>query len=362
MDNSITNRQIFFILLLTLTSYSLVGISKAMAESAGTGSWITILITSIFFGLAAIVIVSLNNMFKGKMLLDYATQLVGKPIGYCIAIYYIMYFLLIGVLLVISMGKLLKVDFFPKTPIWAIIMIGIPLFSYIAYKGINTIARLFEFFGLIFIITAVTVHILMITQGEVERILPLFNSSDMGNYLKAIKQAIFPFLGIEVLLIMPLSKKNGRKGIRTAFLSIISIGLFYILVIESCIMKIGINDIVNYNDSLIEAIRDISLPFLGFLERVDILFLTVGFWGIYLGISIVFTAIVEYLCKIFSRRSRLTIVIIVGIVIFILSLIANGILGFEEFVIETGTFLGMISCIIIPVILMIIAKVKKYGS
>lgn len=55
MANSITNRQMFFILVLTLTSYSVVDISRAMAKSAGTGGWLTILATSIIFGLTVMI-------------------------------------------------------------------------------------------------------------------------------------------------------------------------------------------------------------------------------------------------------------------------------------------------------------------
>jgi cytochrome c-type biogenesis protein len=49
MPNSVTNRQIFFILFLTIAPYSTLSISKVLAESAGTGAWFTIIITSIIF-------------------------------------------------------------------------------------------------------------------------------------------------------------------------------------------------------------------------------------------------------------------------------------------------------------------------
>ena len=57
MTNTITNRQMAFILFLTLTCYTIVTISKDMAESAGTGSWLTILVTALIFGLVAMGIV-----------------------------------------------------------------------------------------------------------------------------------------------------------------------------------------------------------------------------------------------------------------------------------------------------------------
>lgn len=159
-----------------------------------------------------------------------------------------------------------------------------------------------------------------------------------------------------------MSRKNAKRGVRTAFFTLLFIGLFYVLLVESSIMMLGINDIVNYNDSLIVAIRVMSLSFLDFLERFDVLFLTVGFMGMYMGISVAITAMVEYICKIFKNVKRLTIVIFLGIAIYILIIIASTMIGFETFVTEAGIILGIISAIIIPGVLLIIAKARKFET
>ena len=358
----VSNRQIFFILLLTLTSYSVVDISRAMAQSAGTGGWITILVTALIFSVFAIVIVYLNNMFKQQMLFSYSKYLVGTPLAYILSFYYVIYFLMIAVFLVFNMATLLKSNFFFSTPVIPMIAISIPVFSYIAYKGINTIARMFEFLGLVFLITAISVHILMLTQGKLEYIRPVFNPAETGRYFGAIKEAIFSFLGIEVLLIIPMGKHNSKKSVKTAFFSLLVVGGFYVLIVESCIMKLGINNIVNYKASLIEAIRDTPMPFLNFLERTDILFLTVGFMGLYMGISMVFTVITEYLCRMFSKAKRAVIVIVLGAVVLILAVIAGMVSNFTKVVLELGIYMGVIACGAIPIVLLIIAKVKKHGA
>jgi len=362
VQQTISNRQMFFILLLTLTSYSVVDISKAMAQSAGTGGWLTVLAASVLFGIAAAVVVSLNRQYGGRALPAYASDIAGRGLGTLVRIYYICYFLLIAVFLVMQMGTLLRMDFFPKTPVWAIMLASVPVFGYIAYKGVHTMARMFEFLGIIYLITAISVHVLMATQGKPERILPLFNAADTGRYLAAIWPAAFSFLGIEVLLIMPMAQKTQSKGARAAFWSVVAIGFFYVLIIESSIMKLGINDIVNYNDSLIVAIRDLSLPFLDFFERIDILFLTIGFLGFYLGISVVFTALTEFLCSMFPRAKRTVVVIALGAAVFALCLAAQAAQGFTEAVVSVGTYLGIAACLVLPLALKIAARAKNHGA
>ena len=359
MSNTITNRQLFFILLLTLTSYSIVVISKDMASSAGTGSWLVILITTIVFGLAAAGIARLNNMFEGQMLFDYAPSLVSRPGTYLICIYYVLYFLFILVFLVLELAKLLNLDFFPRSPLWSFPLAGLPLFCYVAYKGVTNVARLAEIVGLVFFITGILVHILMMSEGKPMRILPLFNAAEIGNYLGSFRYSVFPFLGIEVMLVVPFTQKNSQKSVRTAFLSLLTIGLLYIFMVDSSIMKIGLHDIVNYKDALIVAIRDTSPQTLKIISRLDILYLTIGFGGFFVGISLVMLVIVEYLCRIFKTASRLIVVIAVGAVTYILFLIASGLQGYEDFTSSLGTYLGLASSIGIPLILLVIARMKK---
>jgi spore germination protein len=359
LTNTITNRQLFFILAVTLTCYSVVVISKEMAEKAGTGAWLTILATSLVFALAAGVIVSLNNMFQGQMLFDYAPTLVTKPVTYMLSIYYVLYFMFILVFLITGFSKLLRADFFPKSPLWSFPLLGLPVFCYIAHKGVTNVARLAEIIGAAFLVTGTFVHIVMATEGEVNRILPLFNPQKIGRYIEGFKSSIFPFLGIEVLLAFPLAQKKGKKPVRTAILALMTVALFYILIVETSIMKLGLNDIVHYKDALIVAIRDTAPAFMEIIARLDILYLTVGFAGLFVGISIVMTAITEYLHRMLPKLSRLAVVIALGVVTYALFLLVSGIKRYEAFSTTLGTYLGLFGAIVIPLVLFIIAKAKK---
>jgi spore germination protein (amino acid permease) len=359
LTNSITNRQLFFILLITLTSYSLVVIAHDMALSAGTGAWLVVAITALGFAVAASIMVRLANMFQGKTLFDYAPVLITKPGAYALCLYYIVYLLFILVFLVLELSRLLQLDFFPRSPTWSFPILGLPVFCFVAYKGITNVARLAEIIGIVFFITAILVHTMMTLEGRINRILPLFNGAEMRNYLQGFKSSVFPFLGIEVLLAIPLTQRNGKKAVKSAFLSLLAIGGLYIFVIESSFMKIGINDIINYKDALIVAIRDTSPQVLQIISRLDILYLTIGFGGLFLGISIVLLVIVEYLCRLFKKASRLLVVTAVGVATYILLLVMSGIQSFETFVTESGTYLGLFSSIVAPVTLFIIASAKR---
>jgi spore germination protein len=331
-----------------------------MAEHAGTGYWIPILITGVFFAIVTIIITKLNNAHKNKMIYEYSKDLVGSFFSYIIALFYLIYILQIIVYLVLQLSIILQANFMQKTPISITMLVGIPVYCYIAYKGINTIARMFEFFGAIYIVLAVIVHLLMLTQGQFHRILPLLNIQEMKKYLSAIKYSIFPFLGVEVLLFIPFNKRNGTKVVKKSFYTIIIIAFFYILNVGSCIMKLGLNSIIRLENALIVAIRDMNIPMFDFLKRLDVLFLTVGFIGFFMGISILYTILTELILKIFPKIKRGVVVLIIGAISYLLCLVANTIYrDFAKYITNVGVLLGLVATVFIPTILFIITKVKK---
>jgi spore germination protein len=362
VTNSITNRQMVFILFMTLTTVTLMTIPKIMAESAGVGSWVTLMSAAVIFGVLAVVIVSLNNMFQGKVLFDYCQKLIGKVGSYIIAVFYILYFLAITTDLSSSLSNMLKSNILLKTPQWATLFASLFICGYAAYKGITNIARIFEIYGFIFLFAVVTVHITMLFQGNPENILPLYVPSETGKYFAAMKDAIFPFLGIEVLTVIPFTVKNGKKASKIAFLTLIGVGLIYVLATESSIMMIGRNEIVHYQDAMIAAIRQVELPKIEFLKRVDVLHFVVDLMAIHAGIMIAYTSAVEYVCRVFSKVSRVIAVICVGSAIFILGLVALGINNFDKAFGEIIIYFGLVAAAFIPILLFVIAKVKKHAG
>lgn len=126
-------------------------------------------------------------------------------------------------------------------------------------------------------------------------------------------------------------------------------------------MKIGLPEIIYYKDALIVAIRDMDIPMLDFFKRLDSLFLVVGYIGFFMGISIIYTVLTEILLKLFSKLSRVFIVTFLAVLSYILCLCINPFFNdYAEFILNIGILLGLISTVLIPTILLIITKVKKY--
>ncbi|HML46045.1 MAG TPA: GerAB/ArcD/ProY family transporter, partial [Clostridia bacterium] len=195
MNSRITDRQMFFMLFVTLTTYTIINVPKVIAQGVGTGGWFTLLITSLFFAAFVALIVRLNSAFPGLMLAEYSRQIVGKVFAIVLSLYFLVYFLLIAVYLNIQLISVLKAVFYPKTPQWVMLITSLIVFGFAAYRGVNSVARFFEIVGTVFLFTAVAVHLVMLQQGNPQEIRPFFRASQLKHYLLGTKDVIISFLG-----------------------------------------------------------------------------------------------------------------------------------------------------------------------
>ncbi len=358
MQNTVSKRQMVFILFVTLSTSSVVTIPKTMATSAQHGAWLTILIASLAFGAMAGLIVKLNQMNEGKMLYEYSRELTGKYVAFLIGVFYLAYFFTFSLFYCNSFDLLIKSSFLMKTPVWAMLLAGMPVYGVIAYKGIRNLGRLAEIIGLVFLVVTVILFISMLLQGTFSFILPLYNPADTGKYLIALKDTIEQFIGIEVLLVIPFIKAE-KKMAKTAVLALIGFGLFYILDVYGCYAMIGMDEIVYHRFPLVDAIRLVEYQKIEFLQRLDIVYDTIGFMRVFLGKSALYLVIVELLCKMLPKVKRIVIVVIVGAAVTLASVVTIGIKDIMPKLVTMLSVGGIVAAFLIPLMLLVISKVKK---
>lgn len=361
MENTVTNRQLFLILIVVQISNTSAEVSKIMTQSAGAGSWFSILLATLLFALLAYILSKLNNMFQGKMVFDYSGELIGKAGAYLVSAFIAIYFLAFICIYNIAQSNLLQTNFLPNTPTWATVMSEMIVAGFVSYKGVTNAARLLEIYGVIFIMLSVGVHIIMFLKGDMNHILPLFDPAETERYIAATKSAVYPLLGFEVMLVIPFSAKNGKQANKTVIYALLYVGAFYILNVLSCVMMIGENEILHYNFPLVTAIRQVELPQLKIFQRLDLIYLTVGVISVIACFSFLYLSVVELVCRMMPKIKRLTVVILVGAAAFAADLALRNIPNVSEALRNILTYSGLAVAGAIPIILFTIAKVKRHA-
>ncbi|TCO77449.1 GerAB/ArcD/ProY family transporter [Marinisporobacter balticus] len=361
MNESLTNRQIAFIIFGVLIGYGVMELPKNVAENAGTGGWLSLLIATAITIIFAYMITYLSYVYKNKTIYEYSERLTGKFITHIFMIIYIFYYFLGFTMITRVSCETIKLTILLKTPIWVLSL----LFSFVIYyaviKRLRVIARVCEIYGIFIIIAALLIHTSLFTQGKLINLRPFFVLEDLPLYFKSTLNMIFPFLGIEILTIIPFAKKNHKKVFKYITLMIVCISFFYIMIVESCISVMGVDEIVHYNDALYATIRRVDIPAFQVIRRLDGIFLIAWIMAIFCTITIWCYGAIVLLSKLFKKIHFNLLAFIVVFMGYIVSQMPTTYDQVKK-VLDYMSYYGLVVMGIIPTILFFITKVKKYDK
>jgi spore germination protein len=361
LNDSLTNRQIAFIIFGILIGYGVMGLPKNVAENTGTAGWFSLLVGTIITMIFTYMITYLGYVYKNKTIYEYSEILTGKTITYILMSIYIVYYFFIFSMVMRISSETIKLTILLKTPIW----ISCILFSVVVYyaiiKRLSVIARVCEIYGIVIFIAAIIIHVSLFTQGKIINLRPFFIAEDIPVYLKSTLYMIFPFLGVEILTIIPFTQKNNSSVFKYTTFTVIGIGVFYIMVVQSCISVIGVDEIIHYDDALYATIRTVDIPAFQFIRRLDGIFLITWIMAIFCTMTIWAYGAVVLLNKIFKKISFNLLAFIIVFMAFVTSQIPTNYRQVKK-TLEYMSYYGLVVMGIIPAILFFIMKVGKYDQ
>ncbi len=362
MNEYINNRQIAFIIFGTIVGYGVIGLPKDIAENAGTGGWFSLLIATFIAILFTYIITYLSYIFEKKTICEYSKILTNKYISKLFIMIYVIYFFLIFSMLTRITSEVINRNILQRTPTWVMSLFFLLIVYYTLLKKLKVIARICEIYGLIVIIGSLFLSIVRFYKGQLVNITPLLTSAEILRYLKAITKLVIPFLGIEIITIIPFNRKiNDKNVFKYTTIIVFIIGIMYILEVESCISVMGVESIVHYKDSALATIRRIEMPFLEFFRRLDSIFLVAWIMATYSTVSIFSYGVVCILSRCSTRIDYNWLVFITMSLGFVATIIPKTVLNVESMLMVAG-YLGLITACFIPAILFIIAKIRGYDK
>lgn len=361
MNKFVTNRQISLMVFSIIVGYTVKTIPRDIAEKAGTGSWMVLLMGTSIFILITYIITFLQYVYEGKTIYEYGKQLIGKVITYLFLALYLIYFFIYFTMLTRGFIEALKTDTLSKTPVVYISILFYIVLGYSIIKGINAIGRVCEIYAPIFIVGYILIFLMLITQGRLVNIRPLFVTGDIMKYFKALPGTISPFLGAEILLFIPISQSENKNVFKYTMLTILFIGIFYIYIVEAVISVVGTELVVNLKSPVLSVLRGVDIYSLEFIRRLDGIYIIFRIMNLFCGMSLMGYGVVVTTNKIFKKIKYNFLVIMIIFISIIVSQIPNTTFK-VELIIKYNSYLGIVLVLVIPVILFIITKVKKYDK
>ncbi|PRR79359.1 Spore germination protein YndE [Clostridium liquoris] len=361
MNENLTNRQIAFYIFGAVVGYSIISLPKQAAEYASTAGWISIIMSTIIALIEIYIITFLNYTFKNMTIYEYSRILVGKFTSNIFIILFIIYTFMLSSMSIRDTANIVKNSILIKTPIWIIIFILLCLCYYASSKGLQVLGRLCEVYGIFIIIFTILISIVSFQQGNILNLLPIQGFNGIIGPLKSLSQLIAAFLGAEFLLVVPFNEKNNKSVFKYTLFIIVFIGLFYIIVFESTLSIIGAEDLIHYYDALLTSAKRIDIHFLEFFRKIDGFVLTTWIMAVFTTISISAYVLTFFIKKLFKINNTFILSIVIIILSFIASQLPQTIEDVRK-VLSYTSYLGIFYSFIIPLILYIVAKVKKYDK
>lgn len=362
MKNYITDRQISLMLYCIIVGYGIINLPQNTAEAGGTGGWVSIALATIIFIFITYMLTYLQYVYEGKTIYEYSEQLVGKFITYVFIFIYIIYFFLYFTMLIRIYCETIVLTILNRTPVMYLSILCYIVAGYAMIKGLNTIGKVCEIYGCLSIAFFILLSLIIFTQqGKLINVTPIFVTADINVYFKGITKMFLPMLGMEILTVIPINKNNNKKIFKYTILMVSFVGILYIYIVESVISVVGVDGVIHIKASTLEIAKGIDVPYLESLRRLDGIYIFCWSLDIICASSLWGYGATTLINKIFKNIKYNFIVIFTIILSFLVSRIPKT-MGQVEMFITYLSYAGIMAFFIIPCILLLITKVKKYDK
>ncbi|WP_053955467.1 GerAB/ArcD/ProY family transporter [Inediibacterium massiliense] len=358
MKQILTHRQISFIVFGLTVGYGLINLPQKVAEDGGTRGWVSLVFATLVTIFFTYIILKLSCSYPNQTIEEYSKTLTNGFFSSLIVLFYIIYFFISFCMMTRITCETIKLTILIKTPIWVLSFSLLMVVYYAMIHKIFTVGRICEIYGTIIIIGALFLFFSIFLEGEWIHLRPFFEVKELPKYIYHSTTIIFSFLGIEILIIIPIEKKVHTHIYKYILGMILFIGFFYILDVEACISVMGAENIVYYNDALLATLRRIDIKGLQFIRRLDGIFIIIWIMSVFCSILIEAYATAYLIHKKVEKISFSKISFFVISMGFLVSLVPATFMETEE-MLDIVSKLGIWASAVIPTILLMIEKVKK---
>lgn len=360
LNNKISIRQLQVLLILDIFGIGITVLPRRVAEFAGQDGWILIVLATVLACVYIYIISTIAGMFPNDSFVEYSSKILSKPIGILLSCGFVIKIIVSLSLELRVFGEIVKQIMLTNTPFGIIALSMILLGAFAAAKGYETRGRIAEILIFIIFIPLIFVFGVAVTDVDFSNLKPVMVTPP-SNILKGSFFIAFAFSGIDfVLLAYPYIRRpqNARKG---SLQAIITIGIIMLVITVITIARFGPFDVIHLMWPVLEIMDTIDLPG-SFIERQDALIMS--FWII--SIFIIVNAGMFFsslLTKDIIGKGKHSMYIIIFIpIVYFLSFFPQNIAETYKLMDIVYITFGTAYLIVIPIILLVVAKIRKLGE
>lgn len=356
-NNKISNIQLTALIIGTIVGVGVLSLPRMLAKSAGADGWILIIIGGALAGLLTFIISNVMKLYPGKTLPEFGRTLLTNPVADIISVIYAIYFIGLSGFLVRIFAEVVKMFLLADTPTEVIIVTMLLTTSYIARCGVEAIARMSLIMFPITIIVIILILITLLPSLDITNLFPMFRVG-FKDIIKGVPDIFFSFIGFEYLFVYMAYVNKPKKSMKYNLISIGIVTFVYLVAFFMTLATFGVEELTHQLWPLLSMMKIIEIPG-AFIENIEGVVMAVWVLIVFTTLGPSLFAEASLLSKVLKHKEHNYIVLLILPIIYIVALIPENLAAIYEYMDMFTYFLGTFVSVIMPVILLIVAWIKK---
>lgn len=292
--------------------------SGFLTREVGRDMWISGIISILTTLPFIFLIVYIGQNFPGKTIVEYSRDLLGNIFGRLLGLVLSAYFLVISVTAISMYIHHLTAFLLPETPFLVVTLIHVFVICYMVWEGPEVIARTAVIGFSMAIIFYTLVFMASVSEIDVQRILPLFDSGIIPVFKASLKGDTFIGV-IYILLAMLLPMvKDQKKAFSTSAAGLFIGGFFFVFYFVVELMVMGPQVVAIMRIASMDFVRSIQIT--QYLHRFESFMVGLWYWSILVQASILaYSSLEAFMQSTGIKKKNPWIIVIFGIILVILT-------------------------------------------
>jgi len=330
-----------------------------LATLVGNSYWYQVIISALVAWIFFQFICLLLKDFPNKSLVEIFHIVLGNKIG-------LLFTLCLGIFLFYStiirleeFSEFMRVYILPLSPNWYINAIFIICTMFAAWFGLESLARISKILILSFIAGLLAIFLLGIQHYNVNNLFPLMGYGLNKTVLQGISRC--SSFGEVIILAIFAPSLHGAEHIKKEG----KMSLFYsLLIVFSTLLAINLTYPYYILQEITAATFELTtlINYGQFLQRLELLFVYSWILGCFISVSILFYSVIWIYCWLFNISDKRPVVIGLSLVLYAASLLLKDIISIIYIWVPSLRYIGFIPLFILPLITLVVAKVRGLGK
>ncbi|HLU22372.1 MAG TPA: endospore germination permease [Bacillaceae bacterium] len=352
----ITLVQTATILISTVIGVGVLRLPLIAVEYGDTAAPILTFVATICSFIMLIVLCKLGIRFPNQTIIEYSEEIVGKWLGKLYSIVVIVFFTILTGLTSREFGAVVVTAVLKETPIEVTVIVMLLLAAIFTRDDLNTFTYIHNFYVPAILIPAIIIVAVSLKDANVLYLQPIVATVDKDMFTGVLTITAL-FQGAFIMsLIIPYMQKE-KKAIKAAFWGILISGGLYVMIVIASLAVFGPEELKKTMWPTLELARATSLPG-NLLQRLDVVFLAVWVTAVFTTIFSSYMFTVYSMSKFLKLKNHKLFTFFILPIVFVIAMIPQDTVEMYQIISIFGR-LGLIATIVIPIILLFIAKIRK---